>query len=160
MQNQFVKVDHELNAIVEFDKMFPFILSRDDLSEYQNGFVNWHKQPTIEISFVTKGAVEVLVLSQKATVREGGGFFIMPGNLHSVVPSADSGEAVYFTFIFAPEVLYGKKGGFFECEYYAPFVQTGIPFFHFQKIRTGQEKHLKLQRPSNSLILIRLLVSN
>ncbi|WP_455501360.1 AraC family transcriptional regulator [Gemmiger sp.] len=136
-----------MNAIVEFDKTFPFILSHDDLQEYRNGFVNWHKQPTIEISFVIKGAVEVFVLSQKATVKAGGGFFIMPGNLHSVVPSAEAGEAVCFTFIFAPEVLYGKKGGFFEIEYYAPFLQTGIPFFTFSENWDWTQKAFEIATP-------------
>lgn len=133
MQNRFVKVDSELNALVEFDKSFPFILSRDDLREYQNGFVNWHKQSTIEISFVTEGAVEVSVISQKVTIKKGGGFFIMPGNLHSVMPSPDMEEAVYFTFIFAPEILVGKKGSFFDLEYYVPLLRTGVPFFTFSK---------------------------
>lgn len=140
MRNRFVRVDHELNAIAEFDKTFPLILSHDDLREYQNGFVNWHKQPTIEISFVTEGAVDVFVLSQKTTIKKGSGFFIMPGNLHSIVPSPATKEAVYFTFIFAPEVLYGKRGSFFECEYYAPFVRTGIPFFVFSENQDWTKK--------------------
>lgn len=131
MECRFVPVDNELNAIVEFDKTFPFILSRDNLKEYENGFVNWHKQTTIEISFVLEGAVDVYVLSEKTTVKEGNGFFIMPGNLHSVTPSSCSKSAIYFTFIFEPEILYGKKGNYFDCEYYAPFVQSGIPLFTF-----------------------------
>ena len=131
MDYRFVPVDNELNAMVEFDKTFPFILSRDNLKEYENGFVNWHKQTTIEISFVIEGAVDVYVLSEKMTVKEGNGFFIMPGNLHSVTPSSCAKSAIYFTFIFEPEVLYGKKGNYFDCEYYTPFVQSGIPFFTF-----------------------------
>ena len=133
MGSRYVNVDAELNAIVEFDKTFPCILSRDDLSEYKNGFVNWHKQPTAEISFVTKGAVEVYVLSEKITVSEGSGFVIMPGNFHSVMPSPEAEAAIYFTFIFHPEVLYGKRGSFFECEYYTPFVQNGAAYFTFSK---------------------------
>lgn len=131
MLQRFVPVDNELNAIVEFDKTFPFLLSKDNLKEYENGFVNWHKQTTIEISFVIEGAVDVYVLSEKTTVKEGNGFFIMPGTLHSVAQTPNTSSAVYFTFIFEPEILYGKKGSFFDCEYYAPFVQSGTPFFTF-----------------------------
>lgn len=131
MEYRYEPVDQELNAKVELDKTFPLLLSRDNLKEYENGLVNWHKQTTIEISFVIEGAVEVYVFSEKITVKEGNGFFIMPGKLHSVTPSADAKSAIYFTFIFDPEILYGKKGSYFECEYYAPFVQAGVPFYTF-----------------------------
>lgn len=133
MERRFVEVDRELNAILALDRTFPFLLSRDNLQDYENGFVNWHKQTTVEISFVIEGAVDVFVLAEKATVKEGNGFFIMPGNLHSVTPSPEAKAAIYFTFIFEPEVLYGKKGSFFECKYYTPFTQSGVPFFTFSK---------------------------
>lgn len=43
-------MDDEMNAVVAYDESFRLILSQDDLSEYHKGFVNWHKQPTVEIS--------------------------------------------------------------------------------------------------------------
>ena len=70
-----------MNALVAYDDSFRFILSRDDLSEYNKGFVNWHKQPTIEISVICEGAVNVYVLEHEQTVAAGDGFFIMPGFL-------------------------------------------------------------------------------
>ena len=141
MQYTFIPVDEELNAMVELDKMFPFMLSRDNLNEYENGFVNWHKQPTIEISFVVEGAVDVFVLSDRITVKEGNGFFILPGNLHSITPSSCAGASIYFTFIFEPDVLYGKKGNFFDCEFYTPFVQSPKPYYTFSSNQSW-EKHI------------------
>lgn len=151
MEAKFVPVDDKLNAIVEFDETFPFILSRDNLCEFENGFVNWHKQPTIEISFVVEGAVDVLVLSKKFTVKEGDGFFIMPGNLHSVMPSSNASSSIYFTFIFQPEVLYGKKGNFFYCEYYTPFAQSKIPFFTFSSSQTWEKDIWKIAKEMEGL---------
>ena len=87
MTNRQVPIDMEMNAIVQFDPSFRFILSRDDLSEYNKGFVNWHKQPTIEVSVVYDGAVNVYVLEQEQTVTTGNGFFILPGFLHSICPA-------------------------------------------------------------------------
>ena len=47
MTKRQIPIDKEMNAIVELDNSFRFMLSLDDLSEYNKGFVNWHKQPTI-----------------------------------------------------------------------------------------------------------------
>lgn len=55
---------------------FSFYSFTGDLSEYNKGFVNWHKQPTIEISRDREGAVNVYVLEHEQTVAAGDGFFI------------------------------------------------------------------------------------
>lgn len=135
MGKKQVQVDDELNAIVAYDDAFRLILSRDDLKEYNRGFVNWHKQPTIEISVVFEGAVNVYVLEQERTVRAGEGFFIMPGYLHSICPAPGYETARYFTVIFYPEILYGQKGSYFDQAYYRPVANSGRPFFVF-----GQEE--------------------
>lgn len=133
MKQLQVPIDNEMNAIVEFDPAFRFTFSNDDLSEYHKGFVNWHKQPTIEISVVCEGAVDVYVLKQKKTVTVGEGFCIMPGCLHSICAAADQKTARYFTLIFHPEILYGYRGSYFENAYYRPFADSGIPLFMFRK---------------------------
>lgn len=133
MKQLQVPIDNEMNAIVEFDPTFRFTFSNDDLSEYHKGFVNWHKQPTIEISVVCEGAVDVYVLKQKKTVTVGEGFCIMPGCLHSICAAADQKTARYFTLIFHPEILYGYRGSYFENAYYRPFADSGIPLFLFRK---------------------------
>lgn len=126
-----VPTDDEMNAIAVFDPAFRFTFSRDDLSEYHKGFVNWHKQPTIEISVVCEGAVDVYVLKQKKTVTAGDAFCIMPGCLHSICPVAGYETAKYFTLIFHPEILYGYHGSYFENAYYSPFADRGMQLFLF-----------------------------
>ncbi|MCA5961132.1 hypothetical protein LC724_13055 [Blautia sp. RD014234] len=76
MEKRQVPIDQEMNALVAYDEAFRFILSRDDLSEYNKGFVNWHKQPTIEISVICEGAVNVYVLEYEQTVAAGDGFLL------------------------------------------------------------------------------------
>ena len=131
MDKRQVPIDKEMNALIEFDPSFRFILSQDDLSEYNKGFVNWHKQPTIEISVVYEGAVNVYALEQEQTVMAGDGFFILPGFLHSIRPTPGYAAAKYFTVIFHPEILYGFHGSYYEKAYYRPFVDTNIPLFLF-----------------------------
>ena len=124
-----VPIDKEMNAVVEFDSSFRFMLSQDDLSEYNKGFVNWHKQPTIEISVVYDGAVNVYVLEQERTVTAGNGFFILPGFLHSIRPAPGYETAKYFTLIFHPEILYGFHGSYYDKAYYSPFLDKNVPLY-------------------------------
>lgn len=133
MKQLQVPIDNEMNAIGELDPTFRFTFSNDDLSKYHKGFVNWHKQPTIEISVVCEGAVDVYVLKQKKTVTAGDGFCIMPGCLHSICAAAEQKTAKYFTMIFHPEILCGYHGSYFENAYYRPFADSGIPLFLFHK---------------------------
>lgn len=129
MTKRQIPIDKEMNAIVALDNSFRFMLSQDDLSEYNKGFVNWHKQPTIEISVVYDGAVNVYVLEQERTVTAGNGFFILPGFLHSIRPAAGYERAKYFTLIFHPEILYGFHGSYYEKAYYSPFLDKNIPLY-------------------------------
>lgn len=139
MEKRQVPIDQDMNAIVPYDDAFRFILSRDDLSEYHKGFVNWHKQPTIEISIVYEGAVNVYVLEHEQTVAAGDGFFIMPGFLHSIRPASGHGSAKYFTLIFHPNILYGFHGSYYEEAYYRPIADCNTPFFTF----SGQDEWAK-----------------
>lgn len=102
---------------------------RDDLSEYHKGFVNWHKQKTVEISVVCEGAVDVYVPKQKKTVTAGDGFCVMPGCLHSICAAAGQETAKYYTLIFHPEILCGHHGSYFENAYYRPLADRGVPLF-------------------------------
>lgn len=131
-----ILIDSEMNAVVEYDKTFKFILSMDDLSEYNRGFVNWHKQPAIEISIVYEGAVNALVLEHEETVTAGNGFFIMPDYLHSIRPASGYQSAKYFTLIFYPEILYGVPGSFFDSAYYRPVRDCNSALFTF----SGQDE--------------------
>lgn len=132
MEKRQIPIDREMNAIVEYDPSFRFVLSRDDLGEYNKGFVNWHKQPTIEISVVTEGAVNVYVLEHEQTVAAGDGFFIMPGYLHSISPAPGYESSKYETLIFHPEILYGYHGSYYDNAYYRPVADSNAPFFVFR----------------------------
>ena len=125
-------MDKEMNAVLDFDSSFRFTLSQDDLSEYNKGFVNWHKQPTIEISVVYEGAVDVYVPKQKKTVTAGDGFFILPGCLHSIRAATGYETAKYFTLIFHPEILYGFHGSYYDNAYYRPFTANSNQLFLFR----------------------------
>lgn len=131
MEQRHIPTDTELNAIVEYDTTFPFLLSIDDLDEYSKGFVNWHKQTAIEISIVREGAVSVNVLENSRTVTAYNGFLIMPGYLHSIRSTEEYATAKYDTLIFHPQILYGFRNSFFDLAYYRPMASGNTPCYFF-----------------------------
>ncbi|WP_052421352.1 AraC family transcriptional regulator [Paenibacillus sp. FSL R7-0273] len=131
MKNLIIPVDMDLNSTIKLNPMYPFLLSRDDLSEYVGGFVNWHKQSAIEISIVLEGSINVTVLEREETMEVGDGFLILPERLHTLKPHKDAKVVKYFTFIFEPSLLTGFKGSFFEHAYYLPALSKQETFFKF-----------------------------
>ncbi|GLX70806.1 helix-turn-helix domain-containing protein [Paenibacillus glycanilyticus] len=131
MKNRIVPVDKDLNSTFKLNPIFPFVLSRDDLSDYVGGFVNWHKQTAIEIAIVVEGRINVTVLEREETMEVGDGFLILPERLHTLKPSKGSKVARYFTFIFEPVLLTGFKGSFFEHAFYFPALSKKEAFYKF-----------------------------
>lgn len=135
-----IPTDSELNALVSYDESFRFFLSKDNLEEYDKGFVNWHKQPSIEISIVYEGAVSANVLEHEEIVSAGDGFFIMPNFLHSIRPARGFKNAKYYTLIFYPEILYGERGSYYDIAYYQPMENCNSPLFTFSHHFTWTEE--------------------
>ncbi len=126
-----IPVDNELNTLLRLNPQFPLAVSHDNLSEYRNGFVNWHKQGSIELSIVTDGSVTVNLLNHQETVHAGEGFLILPGILHSIRSGETSHSAKYKTMIYEPCLLTGFRGSYFENNYYKPEIINRNGFFHF-----------------------------
>lgn len=126
-----IPVDHELNTLLRLNSEFPLAVSHDNLSQYKNGFVNWHKQGSIEISIVTEGCVTVNLLNYQERVSAGEGFLILPGVLHSIRSDEAGFPAKYETMIYDPCLLTGFRGSYFEKNYYKQEVVSKNSFFHF-----------------------------
>lgn len=126
-----VPVDKDLNTLIKLDPAFPFIVYHDDLQEFTGGFVNWHKQTSLEIAVVLEGSLDVSVLEQEETMCVGDAFLILPERLHTVKPNPHHTAAKYYTLVFEPELLTGFKGSFFDRQYYTPALGRSETFFKF-----------------------------
>ena len=126
-----IPVDSELNTLLRLNPEFPLAVSHDNLSQYRDAFVNWHKQSSIEISVVTKGSVIVNLLNYQDEVKAGEGFLILPGVLHSIRNGEAMHSAKYDTMIYEPRLLVGFKGSYFEKNYYKPEIVNRNGYFHF-----------------------------
>ena len=137
-----IPVDNELNTLLRLNPEFPLAVSHDNLSKYKNGFVNWHKQSSIEIAVITKGSVIVNLLNYQDEIKAGEGFIIFPGVLHSIRNGEDMHSAKYDTMIFEPRLLVGFKGSYFEKNYYKPEIVNKNSYFHFSTDRKPLQTYL------------------
>lgn len=129
MGNIVIPVDEELYSTLTIGtKSFPMEIFLDDLKNFSQSFVNWHKQKEIEISYVIEGSVKVCVLEEECVIPAGNAFVIFPDNLHSIQAGTKDG-ARYVTVIFHPCLLGGFSGSFFEQEYYAPVVNAQKAYY-------------------------------
>lgn len=120
MGNIIVPVDSRLYSTLKIgSNAFPFMYFQDDLSNFAQGFVNWHKQEEIEISYILEGSVKVCLLKEEHLLHAGDGFVIFPGALHSIQPVAGR-PGRYSTLIFHPRLLTGYSGSFFDQTWYSP----------------------------------------
>lgn len=133
MGNLVVPVDDKLYSTFKIgSNAFPFFLSHDDLGNFVRGFVNWHKQKEIEISYILEGSVRVCLLSEEHVLHAGDSFIILPDILHSLQPVADK-PCRYFTLIFDPCLLTGFSGSFFEQQYYSPVISSARGYHHISE---------------------------
>lgn len=134
-----IPVDNELNTLLRLNPEFPLAISHDNLSSYKNSFVNWHKQGSIEISIITEGTVTVNLLNRQELINAGEGFIIFPGILHNIQSNNTACSARYETMFFAPCLLTGFRGSYFEKHFYKPEIINRNGFFHFSM--TNQALH-------------------
>lgn len=130
--NIVIPVDNQLNALLPIGtEEFPLQIFHDDLKNYHNGFVNWHKQNVIEISFVLEGSVKLCEFGEEYTLSAGDAFCVFPDKLHAVY-SASPTPARYITLIFNPVLLYGYKGSYFE-KAFCTYIDNGFSAILFKK---------------------------
>ena len=139
MGNIVIPVDDELySTLIIGTDAFPAGIFSDDLKHFSQGFVNWHKQKEIEISYVIEGSVKVCVLEEECEISAGDAFVILPDRLHSIQAGTKAG-AKYATIIFHPCLLNGFAGSFFEQSYYAPVIKSEKAYYRISQTVDIQE---------------------
>lgn len=129
MGNLIVPVDDRLYSTLQIGtESFPFLLSHDNLDNFQKNFVNWHNQTQIEISFVLEGKIKVCLLKEEHILTSGEAFVILPNHLHSIHPVPDE-PGVCYTFIWDVRLLTGYPGSFFDRCYYEPISSSSVGFY-------------------------------
>ncbi len=111
---------------------FPVHLSYDNLTDYENCFVNWHKQKEVEISIVIDGALEVCLPGFSETYYTGDVFIIFPDVLHSI-KKVKKEKCEYRTLLFNPSFLTGYPNSYWYRSFYKPIIESEIYTAGFRK---------------------------
>ena len=145
MGNIVIPVDEELYSTLTIGtESFPMETFSDDLKKFSQGFVNWHKQKEIEISYVIEGSLKVCVLEEECVIPAGDAFIIFPDKLHSIQAGGKEG-AKYATIIFHPRLFYGFSGSFLEQKYYEPVINSGRTYYAIENNVDTQEIFINLR---------------
>ncbi len=149
-----IPVDEDSYSLIQIgSRDFPIHLSFDNLTDYENCFVNWHKQKEIEISIITEGALEVCLPGCSEIFREGDVFVIFPDVLHSI-KKVEHTACVYRTLLFAPDFLYGYSRSYWDTAFYQPLIHDKTSIAAFRKTSYGTylaELHSILEHPTEDM---------
>ncbi len=124
--------EHSCSLLTIGTDEFPVHLSFDDLTDYENFFVNWHMQREIEISIVMNGALEVSLPGYRKIFHTGDCFVIFPDVLHSIKKVPDE-HCEYRTLLLAPRFLYGYEGSYWENAFYLPLTGQNTTILEIEK---------------------------
>lgn len=139
MEPIIIPVNDELYSTLPIGTdAFPMDIFYDDLDNFAQGFVNWHRQKQIEISYVSEGYVKLSTLKAEEIICSGKAFIIFPDKLHSI-SHYDSYKAKYTTVIFSPALLTGYKNSFFHDLYYKPVLNADKDYYIFEKTKHIQQ---------------------
>ena len=160
MGSIIVPVDEQLCSTLKIGSdAFPFQLFHDDLNQFVQGFVNWHRQNEIEISCILEGSIRVCLLKEEHILHAGDAFVLLPHALHSIQPIPGK-AGKYFTLIFTPTFLTSFPGSYFDQAWYSPLASGTSSYIPIPEEASEISAHLSFiyENAHNSSDIIRLLI--
>lgn len=118
---------------------FPAACYHDDLSRE---IVPWHWHEEWEAVVIERGKTLVAAGKEKYVLREGEGFFVNSGILHSCWDWENSG-CRYHSLVFHPRLVGGSLDSVFYQKYVAPLMRSEAPeFIHLKPDTPWQREAL------------------
>lgn len=99
---------------------FPIAIYDDDI---MNGPVPWHWHEELEAGYITEGAIEIAIGSEKKILHAGDGFFVNSGVLHGVW-SANDKTSIFKSMVFHPRIIGGSLDSVYWQNYISPLVSN------------------------------------
>lgn len=100
---------------------FPVAVYHYVMSECVLGYINWHWHDEIQLCIVTRGTMAFQVSGAQYVLKEGEGFFVNSGRLHTARPVEDP-DSAYLCLDFHPRLLSSFRGSALEEKYVTPFL--------------------------------------
>ena len=107
------------------NEQFPFLVSYQELSEYESGSFMWHWHPEIEITYVQKGTMCYKVNHMVYHLKEGDIVFNNSGALHSGTMENQK-DCAYIPVTFDSRLIYGFFQSTINSKYVDPVIQDSM----------------------------------
>lgn len=101
--------------------LFPIACYHDDLCRET---VPWHWHPELEVGIITRGAAVIAAGAERFTAKQGDGFFVNSGVLHTVLDHERSGCRLHSS-VFHPRLVGGSVDSIFWQNYIQPLIADG-----------------------------------
>lgn len=102
---------------------FPFLVSYERLSGYEQGSFLWHWHTEIELTLVTAGEMLYQVNDRSYHICQGQGLFCNSSVLHSGTMWQDQ-DCAYTAVTFDPRLVYGSENSTLYLNYVLPVIQN------------------------------------
>ena len=125
--------DEERNAVPVGDNLqemkihgnidFPVMIYPVTLSELYFRLIRWHWHPEIELIYMLEGKVEALIDEESFTLEPGQGIMVNQNVLHAF-HRIEGHEAVFFSIVFHPSIIFGYGTAALSVKYLNPIVNN------------------------------------
>ena len=110
---------------------FPFLVSREKLSQYEHGSFLWHWHPEIEFTLVIKGKMLYKINNESFLICQGQALLGNSSTLHAGY-MIENQDCEYFSITFEPKLIYGYDNSNVYIKYVKPIIQNySLSAIHF-----------------------------
>lgn len=102
---------------------FPLIVYPVVLSQMYLKTIRWHWHPEIEMIYMLEGEVEVFADENSFILSPGEGILINQNVLHAV-KRIEGKEAVFFSVVFHPDMIFGYGSASLSVKYVSPILEN------------------------------------
>ena len=102
---------------------FPFLVSRERLSGYEQGSFLWHWHTEIELTLITSGEMDYQINDRRYHLCRGQGPFCNSSVLHSGSMYQEQ-DCTYTAVTFDPRLIYGSENSALYFNYVMPVLQN------------------------------------
>lgn len=126
------------------DFYFPFLVSKEKLSQYESGSFLWHWHPEIELTLITKGKMAYKVNNDSYILTQGQALFGNSSTLHTGY-MLDNTDCEYYSITFEPKLIYGYDNSNVYLKYIKPILQNySLSAIHFDNSLPWHQKIIQI----------------
>lgn len=121
---------------------FPFVCYNNHFSKQKLSYISLHWHPEVEIIYINKGSLELIVNEKKYIMKENDAMIINPLELHGMSMIED---CRWYAILFNPKIIYGFEDSIIKKKYF-----NNLPFHNIILDDETKEYVKSIIKSSNS----------